>query len=60
MTVDDRISIAHNGETYKFQILECKPETAIGIIETDLALEFVQAKDYKVGRTYTIYREKRK
>ena len=46
LSVDDVITITHAGENFKFQILECKPQLSIGIIDTDLAIDFAQPKDY--------------
>ncbi len=32
---------------YEFDIVECKPENAVGIIDTDVRIEFAEPLDYK-------------
>jgi len=43
----DTITIEYNGETYDFDIVDCKPEEAVGIIDADVKIDFVEPKDYK-------------
>jgi len=47
LSVGDKFMIEHQNEKYKFEVLECKPETSVGIIDTDLELDFGQPKDYE-------------
>lgn len=43
---NDVIVVKHNGVEYKVEILECKPESAIAVIDTDVTIDFARAKDY--------------
>lgn len=43
----DTIALQYNGETFEFDILETKPDTAVGIIDADVRLDFAEPKDYK-------------
>lgn len=46
LTVGDVIAIGYNGKTYEIEVMECKPATAISIIETDVNVDFAPPKDY--------------
>lgn len=43
----DVITINHLKESYEIEVVDCKPEKAIGLIETDVKLEFVEPKDFQ-------------
>ena len=43
----ETINIHHLGRDYLIDIVECKPEKCISIVEADINLEFKEPKDYK-------------
>lgn len=47
LTVGDCIVIDYNDKKYEIEIIECKPATAISIIEADVNVDFAPPKDYK-------------
>jgi len=46
-TKGDIIPIDYNKKTYKFSIVEVKPENAVSIVETDIHLDFAPPLDYQ-------------
>lgn len=47
LTVNDCIVIDYNRRKYEIEVIECKPASAISIIETDVNVDFAPPKDYK-------------
>merc|ERR1712050_100281 len=47
LTVGDCIVIDYNQKQYEIEIVECKPDNAISIIEADVNVDFAPPKDYK-------------
>ena len=43
----DTITIQYNGESFDFDIVDCKPAPEVGIIDTDIKIDFEEPKDYK-------------
>jgi hypothetical protein len=51
----DVLSIAYSNEVYEIEIADCKPDEAVGIIDTDINLEFKAPKDYKEVKVFLRY-----
>lgn len=47
LSKDDTIALQYNDDTFEFDILETKPENAVGIIDADVKMNFSKPKDYK-------------
>lgn len=47
LSKDDTIALQYNGDIFEFDILETKPEKAVGIIDADVRMNFAEPKDYK-------------
>ena len=47
LSIGDTIPIYHEGEVFYGDIIDCKPSSAIGIINCDLEVDFKAPKDYK-------------
>jgi len=43
----DTIALQYNDETFEFDILETKPDNAVGIIDADVRLNLSEPRDYK-------------
>eukprot|EP01068_Selenidium_serpulae_P016065 Selendium_serpulae@DN6261_c5_g1_i4.p1 len=46
LTEGDTLTISHGDDFYKIEVLECRPNPAISIIETDVQVDFAMPRDY--------------
>ena len=46
ITKEDVITIEFKGQSWCFDIVDCKPKDAVSIYDTDLKVDFAAARDY--------------
>ena len=49
----DVIRVKYYGVEYKIEVLECRPEKAVRVIDTDITIELENAKDYDENESST-------
>ncbi len=47
LSKNDTFTLSYNGERYQFDVLECKPEDYVAIVDADVNIDFAEPLDYR-------------